>query len=104
MESTIYAVLYAMINAYFHDEKEYWKMINMLKDNTTIESTENFVSLDIAENKIAELEKANLALENTNASANGRIRDLEKVNSNLEDEIKYLRKQLNNGKVENFMG
>ena len=63
----------------------------MLKDNTTIESTEKFVSLDIAENKIAELEKANLALENTNASANGKI-------SNLEKEIENLKKQLNNSK------
>ena len=95
MESALYSVLYAMVDAYFDDKNEYWRVINMLKEKTSQESVERFESLDIAQNKISELEKAN-------ASANGKISDLEdayasandKIND-LEDEIRHLKSQLN---------
>ena len=91
MESTLYSVLYVMVDAYFDDENEYRRVINMLKENTSPESIEKFESLDIAESKISELEKAN-------STANGKINELEKENANLKDEIRYLKSQANNNK------
>ena len=105
MESTLYSVLYAMVDAYFDDENEYWRVINMLKDNTSQESVEKFESVEIFKNKVSELEKVNASangkiadLERANASANGKISDLERANADLEAEIKYLKSQVNNAK------
>ena len=109
MEFALYSVLYAMVDAYFDDENEYRRVIKMLKEKTSQESVEKVESLDIAQNKISELEKANASangkisdLEKAYASANGKISDLEKANasangkiSDLEDEIMYLKSQLN---------
>ncbi|WP_458453908.1 hypothetical protein [Methanobrevibacter sp.] len=101
MESTLYTVICTMIDAYFDDEEEYRRMMSMMNENTSYESTERFVSLDIFKNnlddKVKELEEAN-----------GRIEELEEVNSRLEVEngrIKELeaenfelKKQLRNSK------
>ena len=98
MESTLYSVLFAMIDAYFDEENEYQEAIYMLNENTSQESIEKFESVEIFKNKVSELEKAN-------ASANGKINDLEKANasangiiSGLEAEIKHLKAQLNKSK------
>ena len=103
MESTLFSVLCAMIDAYFDDENEYRRVINMLKENTSPESIEKFESLDIAESKISELEKDNSTangkineLEKANSTANGKINDLEKENATLKDEIRYLKSQAKN--------
>ena len=76
MESTLYSVLYAMVDAYFDDEEEYRRVMTMLKENTSQKSVERFESLDIANNKISELEKVNSA-------ACERIGELEFLNSQL---------------------
>ena len=84
MESTLYSVLFTMIDAYFDEENEYQEAIYMLNENTSQESIEKFESVEIFKNKVSELEKAN-------ASANGII-------SGLEAEIKHLKAQLNKSK------
>ena len=98
MESTLFCVLYAMVDAFFSDEKEYWRVLNMLKENTSQESVDKFESVAIFENKVSELEQANSA-------ANGKIADLKKANdsangriADLEAEIASLKSQLDDAK------
>ena len=98
MESTLYSVLYAMVDAYFDDINEYWRVMTMLKENTSQESVEKFESVSIFKNKVSELEQEN-------SIANGKIADLEKANdsangkiANLEAEIKDLKSQLADSK------
>ena len=63
LEYTVYSVLRAMVDAYFDDEREYWRLILMMNQNTSEDTAERFVSLEImqndlevAEDKIKELE------------------------------------------------
>ena len=94
MESTLYSVIYAMIDAYFDDENEYEEMINMINENTTVETIEKFESLDIFKNKVLELEKIKATLEKKKAN-------LEKYNANLEKEKANLEKYKANLEKEN---
>ena len=116
MELTLYSVLNVMINAHFDDEKEYWRMIDVLNEKTSTESIEKFESLDIfqdenielkkayanAYEKIDDLEKANTVanekiddLEEEKALDKEKIDDLEKANATLKKENEYLKEQLN---------
>ena len=112
MESTLYSVLYAMIDAYFDDENEYEEMINMINNNTSVETIEKFESLDIFKNKVSELEKINADLkmgmsnvekyaanlEKDNADLKMGMSNLEKDKANLKAQIKDLKLQLKNSK------
>ena len=98
MESTLYSVLYAMVDAYFDDVNEYWRVMTMLKENTSQESVEKFESVSIFKNRVLELEEVN-------SIANGKIADLKRANdsakgeiADLKAEIKNLKSQLANSK------
>ena len=84
MESTLFSVLYAMTDAYFDEEKEYQKVINMLKEKTHSETIENFETVTIYKNKVSELEKTNNTLEQTNQNLEQTNQNLEQTNQNLE--------------------
>ena len=75
-----------MTDAYFDEEKEYQKVINMLKEKTHSETIENFETVTIYKNKVSELEKTNNNLKNANNAANQKI-------SKLKAEIAQLKKQ-----------
>ena len=77
MELTLFSVICAMIDAYFDDENQYDEMVDIMKKNTSDETVERFVTFDIYEEKIA---------------------DLEKVNSDLKSENERLKLQLKNAK------
>ena len=103
MESTLYSVLYAMVDAYFDDVNEYWRVMTMLKENTSQESVEKFESVSIFKNRVLELEKVNSIangkiadLEKANDSANGEIADLKRANDSANGEIADLKAEIKN--------
>ena len=81
MEYTLYSVLRVMVDAYFDDENEYGRLIAMLNENTGVEVTERFVSLEIMYN---DLEVANSNLKEAYSDLEEAQSDLEVANSNLE--------------------
>ena len=84
---TVYSVLRAMVDAYFDDESEYWGLISMMNQNTSADTAERFVSLEIMERDLE------VAHNNLEAAHN----DLEVANNNLEaaeDKIKKLKNKI----------
>ncbi len=88
LEYTLYSVLYAMIDAYFADEKEYEELINMINNETADEVIGRFETEIISQNKIIELEKElnEVIIRADNAEAE---------NLRLKNEIKMLKNRLN---------
>ena len=74
-----------MTDAYFDEEKEYQKVINMLKEKTHSETIENFETVTIYKNKVSELEKTNNTLEQTNQNLEQTNQNLEQTNHNLKN-------------------
>ena len=104
----LYSVFIILIDAYFDDEEEYRRYMNMLENNTKKEVIESFSpfegfreSLEYANERISELEAENsriseLEAENSELVAeNSRISELEAENSELVAKIVMLENQLN---------
>jgi hypothetical protein len=79
----LYSVIVLMIDAYFDDENEYWRLISMVENNTSSEVIEEFhpfdgfrESLEYANMRISELEEEN-----------SKIPELEAKIKELEDQI-----------------
>ena len=82
-----------MTDAYFDEEKEYQKVINMLKEKTHSETIENFETVTIYKNKVSELEKTNNTLEQTNHNLKNANNAANQKISKLKAEIAQLKKQ-----------
>lgn len=80
LEYTVYSVLCAMVDAFFDDENEYERVILMLNENTSVDTAERFVSLEIMQN---DLEIAHNDLE----AAESRIQELEAKVEELEGQL-----------------
>ena len=88
MELTLYSVISLMVDAYSTYEKDYQRLINMIKNNTSKESQEEFVTLTLANNKIKKLEKKTDTLEKENNNLKKNLnKALDKINQ-LENELK----------------
>ena len=94
VEYTVYSVLRIMVDAYFDEESEYERLINMLDNNTSVEATERFVSLEIMHNDLEaahnDLEIAHNDLEaahNDLEVAENRIKELEAKVEELEGQL-----------------
>ena len=95
LEYTLYSVLYAMIDAYFADEKEYEELINMINNETADEVIDRFETEIISQNKIIELEKElNEVIIRADSEAI-RADNAEAENLRLKNEIKMLKNRLN---------
>ncbi|WP_407380277.1 coiled-coil domain-containing protein [Methanobrevibacter sp.] len=101
METCLYQVITIMIDAYFDDEKEYRRLINMVEKNTsekTIEITaahQNTIeSLKYAQE---DLEYTKTDLKNTKANLKNKETDLKNTKTDLEKTQKKLAKA--NGKI-----
>ena len=77
MELILYSVTSLMIDAYSEYEKNYRMLIKMMKNNTSQESKDEFVTLTLAKNKIIKLEKENDTLKANLNEAINRIKHLE---------------------------
>ena len=102
LEYTLYSVLYAMIDAYFVDEKEYEELINMINNETADEVIGRFETEIISQNKIIELEKElNEVIIRADSEAiradseASRADNAEAEILRLKNEIKMLKNQLN---------
>ena len=95
LEFTLYSVLYAMIDAYFDNEKEFEELISMINNETADDIVGRFETEIISQNKIAELEKE---LDGANSRADNeaiRADNAEAEIRRLKDEIEMLKNQLN---------
>ncbi len=55
LEHVLYSVFFCMIDAYFDDELEYQRMIEMLNDKTSLETKEKFASEIRRENMLKQV-------------------------------------------------
>ena len=87
LEYTVYSVLRAMVDAYFDDESEYWGLISMMNQNTSADTAERFVSLEIMQEDL-EVANNNLEVAHSNLeAAEDRIKELEARVEQLEEEL-----------------
>lgn len=92
MEYCLYSVISIMIDAYFDDEKEYRRLIDMIDKNTSNDSKEAFAATKESFMESLEWTKEDLAI------ANDKIVELEAENSRipeLEAEVARLTAKLN---------
>jgi len=111
LELALYSVIVLMIDAYFDEEKNYERLMNMVNDNTSSEVIEDFhpfdgfrESLEYANKRILDLEEENSRIPKLEAEIsrihdleveNSKIPDLVAKNSVLEARIKELEDQIN---------
>ena len=102
MQNCLYLVIYMMIDAYFDDKKDYWRLINMI-DGKTSQEIEDVVApikeyfRESEEGRKKSLARANEKISKLEAE-NSRIPELEAENSRipeLEAEIARLNEKLN---------
>ena len=93
----LYSVIVLMIDAYFDDEDEFRRLMDMMDNNTSSEVIDGFSpfdgfreSLENADRRIAELEEENSRISELEAENS----ELEAENSELEARIKELENQI----------
>ena len=90
MELILFSVIILMIDAYFDEENDFKRLMNMMNNNTSSEVIDEFSpfdgfreSLDYADRRISQLEEENSELE----AENSRIPELEARIKELENQI-----------------
>ena len=91
---TVYSVLRAMVDAYFDDESEYWGLISMMNQNTSADTAERFVSLEIMERDL-EVAHNNLEVAHSDLeAAEDKIKKLKNKIKELEAKVEQLEEEL----------
>ena len=85
LKNTLYRVFYAMIDAYFDDEKEFQEMITMLKKDMTNKEETDLESDIIRQNRLDEALDRNDKFAEENAKLNDRNAKFAEENAQLND-------------------
>lgn len=92
LEFVLYAVFYCMIDAYFEDHEEFDRMIDMLDQNASKETTEKFDSIMRIENKWENrLKNMEIELNEKNSELDEKNAEINKTNSEKETAYDFIK-------------
>ena len=94
LKNTLYRVFYAMIDAYFDDEKEFQEMITMLKKDMTNKEETDLESDIIRQNRLDEALDRNDKFAEENAKLNDRNAKFAEEISKLNDKTVQLSEEI----------
>lgn len=92
LEFVLYAVFYCMIDAYFEDQEEFDRMIDMLDQNASKETTEKCDSIMRIENKWENrLKNMEIELNEKNSELDEKNAEINKTNSEKETAYDFIK-------------